>query len=394
MRYVFDTPVYLPDGQPTPHLEREFEAVDRCPVCASDNVMPLFTVTGSDGSTANKGAFCSDCEHTYKSRRPSVAWYADYYRDDWDTGTVLAPQRPPLKQQVRSLVRSMVIPSRLISFYDKQSASGHMKGMRILPMLTGIATGDSYGLRPDPKVRSVLEIGCGYGTALKLFEELGLRAVGLETSRARAASCRAERLDVTSCPIEEAASHIRGGPFDLVYSAHVFEHLLSPTDGLRSVASLVREGGFIYIEVPSVNECEGLIKFTHEVTHVQAFSMTSLVRMLNLAGFRTIRMRTGVTLHIVGVKEAGNGPRLQGFADCESLTRGAGKITKAGRAKISFSHRDFVVEDENGGLLHTDNMHFYREDTRFNSVGARLEPGPGPIDFCSPGPAPMWIKRQ
>lgn len=394
MRYVFDHPVFEPDGKPTPDLAADFEVVDHCPICASGNLTPLFVVTGSDGSTGNRGAYCNDCEHTFKSRRPSTRWYAEYYHDDWDTRTPTKAPSRTVKQQLRSHVRSLVIPSRLISFYDRDSASGHVKGMRILPMLTGIATGDSYGLRPDPSVRSVLEIGCGYGSALELFEQIGLRAVGLETSRARAEACVANGLTVTNCSIEDAATGMSGEPFDLLYSAHVFEHILSPAQALRSIGSLVREGGFIYIEVPGVNEGEGLIKFAHEVTHVQAFSMASLAQLLIEAGFRPIRMRTGVTLHIVGVKEKPRGPKVRGFADCESLTRGADRISRSGRVNVGFNHRELVVSAEDGTPIHTDKVYFSRQDTPLTTVGAVLEPGAGVLDLCSPGPAPVWIKRQ
>jgi hypothetical protein len=160
------------------------------------------------------------------------------------------------------------------------------------------------------------------------------------------------------------------------------------------VAHLVRDGGFIYIEVPSVSEGEGLMKFAHEVTHVHAFSIVSLARMLRLAGFQTIRVRTGATLHIVGVKEPQTGPEMRGAADCESLTRGAGRIAQAGRVRFSFSSRDLVVSSDDGEILHSDKRHFHRDDTTFRTIGGRLEPGPGDLELCSPGPAPLWIKRQ
>ncbi len=393
MRYLFQSPPFEPDGKSTPDLDSDFETVESCPVCSSKDLTPIVTVTGTDGSIGNRTSFCNACEHTFKSRRPTAAWYSDYYRDDWDHGTLLRQQRT-IKQQVRSAVRSAVVPKRLISFYDNESKSGHEKGMRILPMLTGIVTGDSYGLSPNPEVRSVLEIGAGYGKAMQLFKQLGLRAVGLETSKARAASCRADGLEVTACSIDDAATTIKGGPYDLLYSAHVFEHILSPTVALRSTASLVREGGYIYIEVPSVAEGEGLIKFAHEVTHVHAFSMTSLARMLALAGFEPLRMRTGTTLHIVGVKQTPTGASPRGFSDQESLTRGAGRLQHGGRVKVAFNNRDLVVTDEAGRVIHRDVARFQRAKSADKIITATLEPGDGPIEFSSPGAASLWIKRQ
>jgi SAM-dependent methyltransferase len=96
------------------------------------------------------------------------------------------------------------------------------------------------GLRPGMRV---LDAGCGTGEALAwLAAEVGRHGnvVGVDLSRAHVEAARtlgdAVQADVTALPFAV-------GTFDLIWSVNVVNHLRAPRDGVRALASLLRDGG-------------------------------------------------------------------------------------------------------------------------------------------------------
>ena len=71
---------------------------------------------------------------------------------------------------------------------------------------------------------SVLDVGCGSGDVMAALHSEGIKAVGLEYSKAAINICREKKLDVRSFDLEgEQAPDV--GRFDLVLSTEVAEHL-------------------------------------------------------------------------------------------------------------------------------------------------------------------------
>jgi SAM-dependent methyltransferase len=94
----------------------------------------------------------------------------------------------------------------------------------------------------------VLDVGCGQGIALDIFQRLGLRAVGI-TLGADLLTCRARGLDVH--PMDQNFMDFNDGEFDLLWCRHVLEHSVAPAFTLSEYRRVTRPNGLVYIEVPA-----------------------------------------------------------------------------------------------------------------------------------------------
>ncbi|OGY46925.1 MAG: hypothetical protein A3J62_02035 [Candidatus Buchananbacteria bacterium RIFCSPHIGHO2_02_FULL_38_8] len=143
-------------------------------------------------------------------------------------------------------------------------------------------------LRPDSKV---LDLGCSTGHFLAaLKDKVGLR-VGLELNQAQVLFIR-ERLDfkVYDQPIE--AVEIVEGPFDVITSFQVLEHIKDPLKFLQAAAKNLKPGGYLYIEVPNLNDAllsvykiKGYEDFYYREPHLSYFDERSFKKLLDQAGF-------------------------------------------------------------------------------------------------------------
>ena len=60
-----------------------------------------------------------------------------------------------------------------------------------------------------------------------------------------------------------------GGEFDAIHSAQVLEHVYDPERTIEAMASLLRPGGLVFIEVP--NDFNGLQLAAQKVLHKEAW---------------------------------------------------------------------------------------------------------------------------
>ena len=98
-----------------------------------------------------------------------------------------------------------------------------------------------------------LDAGCGFGRHLVHAADFGAHMVGMDFSRAiqraRAITRDLPRIALVQGDIE--APPLRPGAFDFVYSLGVLHHLPDPEAAFRSLLTLVRPGGAIFIWVYS-----------------------------------------------------------------------------------------------------------------------------------------------
>lgn len=164
----------------------------------------------------------------------------------------------------------------------------------------------------------LLEVGCGPGWALEVFQQAGYRVVGLDLSP-RAVESAGRRLsgesesgdrgiagggaDVRALDIEahtaEDLLEQLGGPFDIVAALEVLEHLIEPRRALEKLGRLLRPGGHFVLSLP--NEIHllsrlrillGALPFGgHDDPHVRHFDRRSSRRLLQAAGARVLEER-------------------------------------------------------------------------------------------------------
>ena len=141
---------------------------------------------------------------------------------------------------------------------------------------------------------SILDVGCGRGDLIQLFQDRGWKAVGTQVSRTAAEAARRLRgVDVIIGDLPGLS--LAPESFDVVTFLHVLEHLDRPGDYLSAARSLLRPGGLLVIEVPN---CAGpgfrwleqrSFTFDHP-NHLVFFTPDSLRALLERAGFEVIEV--------------------------------------------------------------------------------------------------------
>ena len=135
----------------------------------------------------------------------------------------------------------------------------------------------------------VLDIGCGVGSLLKVFEEHGAAVTGFEPDIAMAGAARkrlsaAARIENTMFNVSEW----QGEPFDLICLSHVLEHVSNPVEFLAGLMRTARPGGFLFVEVP--NETPQTVRTickyeARGLMHLCFFNAGTLRQVMNGAGW-------------------------------------------------------------------------------------------------------------
>jgi 2-polyprenyl-3-methyl-5-hydroxy-6-metoxy-1,4-benzoquinol methylase len=100
----------------------------------------------------------------------------------------------------------------------------------------------------------VVDIGCGNGSFLSLFQDRGwdlhgsdYSTTGIEIARSNYPNIRFSLANAESMP-EELAS--RAGRFDVVLNTEVIEHVYNPRGLLKTCYSLLKPGGALVLTTP------------------------------------------------------------------------------------------------------------------------------------------------
>ena len=141
--------------------------------------------------------------------------------------------------------------------------------------------------------KKLLDVGCGNGALIEVFENAGWDAQGSEMAPP-------EHFVSDSVPKKIFIGDIRATPFspksfDVITLFHVLEHMTEPRESLEKVRTLLRDGGLLVIEVP--NQASGQARLTKGrwfnvdvPRHVFHFTPRSLTLILEKTGFRIERI--------------------------------------------------------------------------------------------------------
>jgi SAM-dependent methyltransferase len=151
--------------------------------------------------------------------------------------------------------------------------------------------------RPPGKV---LDVGCGRGTLLAGFKELGWQAQGVELSEHAAVSAR-ERFGLDVFVGSLADAPFARGSFDLVIFWHTLEHFRRPDEVLAAARRFMKddEHARLVVAVPNADSMQanmfGPAWFHYDVPrHYHHFGPTALDRLLQRTGFA----RDGAVAHL------------------------------------------------------------------------------------------------
>lgn len=176
---------------------------------------------------------------------------------------------------------------------------------------------------------TLLDVGCGTGTLLKVADQVGFRAEGLEVS-----SCVSQRArkHFQIHLYDGTAGGIPGiGPYDVITMWDVLEHLPDPVQFLRALRRMLKRPGLLLVR--TINEDNLLSQISillyritgrrlkapadrmHEPYHVIYFNRLTLIRCLTSAGFQPKHRWTGE----FPVQRAASGVLARGALRCAYL---------------------------------------------------------------------------
>lgn len=145
---------------------------------------------------------------------------------------------------------------------------------------------------PADRAAQILDVGCGHGAILYFLAEAGYtNVVGVDTSAEQIAM--AHRLGIASAQHHWAFDYIRSlapGSLDMVVLFDILEHLERQElfDLLDEVHRVLRPGGTCLIHVPNGEGLFGMKIRFGDLTHVQAFTQSSMRQLLATIGFTEI----------------------------------------------------------------------------------------------------------
>lgn len=145
----------------------------------------------------------------------------------------------------------------------------------------------------------LLEIGCGGGESLKMFDRWGWTTEGLDFDEAAVANARAKGLMVHHGDL--LSRNYAACSFDAIYSCHVIEHVPHPKELLQECHRLLRLGGRCVMLTPNADSIghrwfgsswRGL----EPPRHLHIFTHNSLTDLARSAGFTSFQITTSSRL--------------------------------------------------------------------------------------------------
>jgi SAM-dependent methyltransferase len=209
--------------------------------------------------------------------------------------------------------------------YAREAAYREAKGARLVDALVALAA---------PPVRSLLEVGCGYGFSRVAAERAGLRTGGVDVNAAACAeAARRYGLATFHGTLTEALAAgppaaVERGDWDAVLYQFVLEHVVDPVRELGDARAALRPGGWLVLLVPSMDAVEidvfGASYRSFRADHLHLYTAASLAALLDRARFRLERVQSHCNLHILRavlspaaldrIYASGRGPDLLVFA--------------------------------------------------------------------------------
>lgn len=223
-----------------------------CLICAGKTIQ-VVELLGAEGCVRLALSWCPACDYVQYSRRPPKEWFADWYKNSFDSPA--------------DLERNLEVRPFTWRYYK-----------RLRPL---------FGER---KLK-VLDLGAGYGEKSMAFRRDGHQLFCIEPSQARADYLKSQGCEVVCGALGDPkveAFMSKHGPFDVVFTYHVIEHVAGGIELFEQLASHVVEGGYFYLAIPELYK-EGAMNNIFTLEHLNSFSRIAAKRFLNRIGFSVIK---------------------------------------------------------------------------------------------------------
>lgn len=236
---------------------------------------------------------------------PSFEWYRNFYNNEYLNDPIHA-----------ELSRNPVIRRRKEAYFRK----------RILRIV------DCLGRDPV----GILDVGAGDGVFVSAARQSGHTVMGVELCSV-AAKTVAEEFGVSVLAGDILHDELTfTAPIDVVVMHHVFEHLLTPLDYLQAIRKLLQPGGIFVFEIPQqfINPIDLIYRAlgrqrpfnAYSLHHPYFYTVKSIKRLLGLAEYEILSLRTWVPGQFFHVESPVVGAALQGTLWAADLVAQKGHV--------------------------------------------------------------------
>jgi SAM-dependent methyltransferase len=171
--------------------------------------------------------------------------------------------------------------------------------------------------------KRVLDLGCGASQLLPMLMKRGYDAVGFEGDPARAQVARENGVTIISGDWRKIGDIVGANKFDCVVSDQVFEHMLDPVGTLRSLKSVLSDGGVLIFRFPNEGSWRRQVELTwarirgnkrplsYFVDHWNYFNERAARTCFSTADYEVLRIKKDLSLQGFLVRKVF--PRLEKF---------------------------------------------------------------------------------
>lgn len=241
-----------------------------CNVCGADSFQKLSSINGW-----NIGK-CKQCSQIYLNPMPFFEASLEFSDMSMDF-------------QYTRFQHSITEETERILKHDQQQFAAQVKEMTKI---------SGYSIKPG----NFLDIGCGSGGTVRVAQDLGWNAIGIDIDPQLVALGK-KQLNVDLRASSLLDSGFQENQFDFIRLRDVIEHLPNPYEVLIEIKRLLVPGGFILIATPNeaalTTEVRLAVGFERDKIatvqpphHVHGFSPQTLGKILDRAGLRTHYIKT------------------------------------------------------------------------------------------------------
>ena len=145
-------------------------------------------------------------------------------------------------------------------------------------------------------IGTLLDVGCGGGRLLNRMKKRGWRVEGTDFD-AQATQKVTARYGIKTHVGDLAQCELPANSFDVITMSQAIEHLYDPAATLRECLRILKPGGLLVMTTPNVDslgarEFGAFWRGWEAPRHLHLFSVASLRRLTQRAGFEVIEART------------------------------------------------------------------------------------------------------
>ena len=237
-----------PLDQPWPAAE--LEDVKSCPFCQKHPRTLAYQGVQGWALHCAPGSWtywdCNTCQSLYLSPRPTPESIAHAYKQYYTHADAQSASR---FQRLKTRLRNECFSQRLQANIEPRLHLPHALqgvirkiGQRVILPFGGLE------LASSPRGR-FLDVGCGAGQVVKLAQQLGWQAMGLEMDPLAVKMARKNGLEILQGRTELLLDF--EDTFDCIMCSHVLEHVHQPQELLVQLKNALKPGGMLLMILPN-----------------------------------------------------------------------------------------------------------------------------------------------